>query len=77
MFDVEYTMFTFFAGYFYEAYGMPYIYDEDNEEPKIIGTYCPECGEPIYYEDWSSAETDNWTKCPICEWKVDEEGEND
>lgn len=27
---------------------------------------CPECGEPLYCEDWN--EHDDWTTCPICEF---------
>ena len=26
---------------------------------------CPECGEPIYFEDWKDHE--DWSVCPVCE----------
>lgn len=33
---------------------------------------CPECGEPIYFEDWEDYE--NWDVCPVCDfnWKKGE-----
>ena len=27
---------------------------------------CPECGEPIYRDDWKNH---NWSICPVCENK--------
>ena len=27
---------------------------------------CPECGEPLYAEDWPEC---NWDTCPICEFE--------
>ena len=29
--------------------------------------HCPECGEPLYGDDWSLDSTDGWGMCPICE----------
>lgn len=31
---------------------------------------CPDCGEPLFYEDW---ERHCWDSCPVCnfEWEVD------
>lgn len=31
---------------------------------------CPECGEPIYKEDWTRNELIEFV-CPICEWEGD------
>lgn len=31
---------------------------------------CPECGEPIYCGDWTSAELEEHL-CPICWWEGD------
>lgn len=28
---------------------------------------CPECGEPVYADDWEDTDFDG-VKCPICEW---------
>lgn len=28
---------------------------------------CPECGEPVYADDWEDTDFDD-VKCPICEW---------
>ena len=39
----------------------------DNGEEFFI---CPDCGEPIYREDWEDYE--NWDKCPICEFNFKE-----
>lgn len=33
---------------------------------------CPECGEPVYYDDWEEGDLDAWV-CPICGFKEDEE----
>ena len=29
--------------------------------------HCPECGEPLYEDDWGLDSTDGWAMCPICE----------
>lgn len=29
---------------------------------------CPECGEPLYEDDWGCEATGNWHYCPICEF---------
>ena len=29
--------------------------------------HCPECGEPVYEEDWSEEELEEFI-CPICEF---------
>ena len=39
----------------------------DNGEEFFI---CPDCGEPIYREDWEDDE--NWDECPICEFNFKE-----
>lgn len=46
------------ALYCEETYGI----QNDLEEKYFI---CPECGEPILYEDWHDLE--NFWYCPICE----------
>ena len=33
---------------------------------------CPECGEPIYDEDWNDTDFENNTICPICGFNGDE-----
>lgn len=50
-----------------EVYGVYY----DREEEFFI---CPECGEPIYIEDWVSAEFES--QCPVCEfeWEINKKG---
>lgn len=30
---------------------------------------CPECGEPIYFDDW--ADEENFMRCPICHWNYE------
>lgn len=32
---------------------------------------CPECGEPIYDNDWTEAELEMFI-CPICEWEEED-----
>ena len=39
----------------------------DNGEEFFI---CPDCGEPIYREDWEDYE--NWDEWPICEFNFKE-----
>ena len=29
---------------------------------------CPECGEPLYADDWGNETTGSWYYCPICEF---------
>ena len=31
---------------------------------------CPECGEPIYKDDWNDYES--WTICPVCDFDFTE-----
>lgn len=31
---------------------------------------CPECGEPLYKEDWE--DHGNWDVCPVCEFNFKE-----
>ena len=31
---------------------------------------CPECGEPVYKEDWDDGDFED-CKCPICQWNGD------
>lgn len=31
---------------------------------------CPECGEPIYEDEWTRSEFIDFV-CPICEWEGD------
>lgn len=60
-----YEFFVEAAQYCNEYYGAELYYDEND---LIEGFECPNCGEPIYFEDWRhSSDTDNWLKCPVCE----------
>lgn len=56
------------AKYCETIYGVQY----DRDEEFFI---CPECGEPIYFEDWDSV-GENWKTCPICEFSF-MEGDNE
>ena len=33
---------------------------------------CPECGEPVYLEDYPDHD---WKACPVCEYKFFEDGD--
>lgn len=33
---------------------------------------CPECGEPIYENDWNDSDFEDGTICPICDFNEDE-----
>ena len=48
------------AEYCEKIYGIQY----DRDEEFFI---CPECGEPIYNDDWDNPDWD-WQFCPICEF---------
>ena len=50
------------------TYGIQY----DRDEEFFI---CPECGEPIYFEDWDGV-GENWETCPICDFSF-MEGDNE
>ena len=55
-----YEMFLNAAEYCEQAYGVLVDLDE--------GFFvCPNCDEVIYFEDWGTGATENWTVCPICE----------
>ena len=56
------------AKYCEETYGSHY----DEDEAWFI---CPECGEPIYFDDWAAEETADWSMCPICEINLYEDVE--
>ena len=56
------------AKYCETIYGIQY----DRDEEFFI---CPECGEPIYFEDWDDIE-ENWETCPVCEFSF-MEGDNE
>ena len=59
-----YRLFLNAATYCEEAFGSPIIENEDTGAVEAF--VCPNCGDPIYYEDWSSTDTENWHVCPIC-----------
>lgn len=59
-----YNQFEQFAKYLEEAYDCAIIYDK--ETGLIESVICPDCCEPILFEDWSDIDTENWTMCPIC-----------
>ena len=45
-----------------DVFDMPVDYDE--------GYFiCPDCGEPLYDEDWPNW---HWEYCPICHFPIDE-----
>ena len=54
------------AKYVYKIYGMPV----DWEECFYI---CPECGEPIYKDDWEETGELSLFMCPICEFTSEED----
>lgn len=62
MTDIQYNAFEFCT----TTYGVPSILGGRHDE-EILGFVCPSCGEPIYFEDWSDKDTENWLMCPICE----------
>ena len=68
-----YNQFKNFGEYLEEAYGCAIIYDE--ETGLIESVECPDCAEPILFEDWSDIDTENWTICPICGWSEEEDDE--
>ena len=47
-------------------------WDVENDGYEVI---CPECGEPIYFDDWTAEETADWSMCPICEINLYEDVE--
>ena len=49
-----------------EAYGVRSYQDNDDDED--LWFECPECGEPILYEDWKDDEELMNYHCPICEF---------
>ena len=60
--------FCVFAAFLHDDYCDAVLeYDEDTGD--LVAVYCPECGEPIYFDDWKDdpEATQNWTACPICE----------
>ena len=60
-----YEFFVKTAEYCYEYYGVNLYLDENG---LIEGFECPNCGEPVYFDDWrDSSDTDNWLMCPVCE----------
>lgn len=50
-----------------DTYGVhSYLDNEDDVEDGELWVECPECGDPILYDDWA----DDWDlseRCPICE----------
>jgi rubrerythrin len=54
------TMWEIVAMEMQETYGAMVDFDE-----KFF--ICPECGEPVYADDWEDTDFDG-IKCPICEW---------
>lgn len=74
-----YKLFLMTAEYCNKVYGSALyiegsdieVYDFDGADA-IEAFECPNCGEPIYFEDWPDG-LENWLVCPICE----EEFKND
>lgn len=63
--------FCLFAALLNDDYAAPLEYDEETGD--LVAVHCPECGEPIYFEDWYNdlEATQNWTACPVCETAFD------
>lgn len=60
-----YHFFVETAEFCSDAYDVNLYYDD---EGALEGFECPNCGEPIYYDDFKdSKDTENWLMCPICE----------
>lgn len=47
-----------------KTYGVTSCFD--NDENSDLWFTCPECGDPILYEDWEDDEELNSGCCPIC-----------
>ena len=70
-----YYQFKNFAEYLSQAYGCAIV---ENEETGLIESVeCPECAEPILFDDWAEDDTECWTMCPICYWREYEDEEYD
>lgn len=69
-----------FVKYMVDTFGVRSCFDNIDEENSLedegVWYECPECGEPILYEDYPEAfEFRHYNcKCPICEFDY-EEGE--
>ena len=53
------------AEYCEKVFGIQY----DRDEGFFI---CPDCGEPIYNDDWDNGSSWTWDACPICECVFEE-----
>lgn len=62
-----------FAKFLVDTYGVMAYIDNPDEDADENVVYCPDCGEPIYEEDYSyNGYDDEPFECPICETVFDD-----
>lgn len=62
-----------FAKFLVDTYGVMAYIDDPSEDADENVVYCPDCGEPIYEEDYPyNGYDDEPYECPICETVFDD-----
>lgn len=65
-----------FVRYMVDTFGVRSCFDNVDEENSLedegLWYECPECGEPILYEDYPEA-FNYGCMCPVCEFEYEEE----